>query len=186
MTRGVAISLSPHSGRFGRLGRLGLRLAAQPIAVALEIVDLAVVEQAVDEGRGQRRVVQDAPPLREALVRLSSYEESGSPPTSVVAATTTPHHDGGEMENDRRARPDFTAIDIATRWPALGQCEAASTWLRIQADLGLAARTIEAYARGLADYLKVCAREGIEPLRARGRSSWGRARRCFPAGTPSS
>jgi hypothetical protein len=38
--------------------------------------------------------------------------------------------------------------------------------LRIQADLGLAPRTIEAYARGLVDYLPVCEREGIDPLTA--------------------
>jgi hypothetical protein len=34
------------------------------------------------------------------------------------------------------------------------------------ADLGLAGRTLEAYARGLVDYLTVCAHEGIDPVTA--------------------
>ena len=58
----MAITLFPLSGGFRGIGRLGLRLAAQPIAVALEVVDLAVVEQAIDEGRGEGGVVQDATP----------------------------------------------------------------------------------------------------------------------------
>jgi len=52
------------------------------------------------------------------------------------------------------------------RWPTLARCPAALEWLGVQADLGLAARTLEAYARGLADYLVVCGREGIDPLTA--------------------
>jgi site-specific recombinase XerD len=55
---------------------------------------------------------------------------------------------------------------IATRWPVLAACPDALTWLRIQSDLGLAPRTIEAYARGLAEYLAVCQREGIDPQHA--------------------
>jgi integrase/recombinase XerD len=39
-------------------------------------------------------------------------------------------------------------------------------WLSLQTNLGLAPRTLDAYGRGLADYLRVCAREGIEPLTA--------------------
>lgn len=54
----------------------------------------------------------------------------------------------------------------AGRWPVLAHCPEALAWLRIQADLGLASRTLEAYSRGLADYLTVCTREGIEPLSA--------------------
>jgi site-specific recombinase XerD len=70
------------------------------------------------------------------------------------------------MGHDRRARVDHTTVDITARWPGLAHCDAALAWLRVQADLGLATRTIEAYARGLADYLGVCVREGIEPLTA--------------------
>ena len=54
----------------------------------------------------------------------------------------------------------------AAGWPALGTCPEAVAWLQVQADLGLAPRTIEAYGRGLADYFAVCRREGIEPLSA--------------------
>jgi integrase/recombinase XerD len=90
------------------------------------------------------------------------------------------------MEKVSCARPELTAVTIAARWPALTQCAEASTWLRVQADLGLAARTIDAYARGLADYLGLCAREGIDPLSA-GRAEVARyvcdlARRPHPRG----
>ncbi len=55
---------------------------------------------------------------------------------------------------------------LTTRWPILTTCSEAAAWLRIQADLGLAPRTLEAYARCLADYLAICQRESIEPLTA--------------------
>src|SRR5438270_12750606 len=55
---------------------------------------------------------------------------------------------------------------FADRWPVFSSCPEASAWLQIQTDLGLAPRTIEAYARGLADYLAVCEREGNDPLDA--------------------
>ncbi len=53
---------------------------------------------------------------------------------------------------------------LTARWSALSSCPEAVAWLQVQADLGLAPRTIEAYARGLADYLGVCQREGRNPL----------------------
>ena len=56
------------------------------------------------------------------------------------------------------------------RWSRSGRCSArhdrAVEWLRIWIDLGRAPRTIDAYARGLAEYLQVCEREGIDPLTA--------------------
>jgi len=55
---------------------------------------------------------------------------------------------------------------LADRWPVLAACTDALTWLQIQANLGLAPRTIEAYARGLSDYLTVCDCESIDPLTA--------------------
>ena len=55
---------------------------------------------------------------------------------------------------------------FAQRWPILQQCPDAVTWLEVQANLGLAPRTLEAYTRGLADYLAVCEREAIDPLTA--------------------
>jgi site-specific recombinase XerD len=52
------------------------------------------------------------------------------------------------------------------RWPVLARHREALDWLRIQSDLGMSPRTIDAYGRALADYLTVCQREGIEPLTA--------------------
>ena len=52
------------------------------------------------------------------------------------------------------------------RWPVLGRHERAAEWLRLWADLGRASRTIDAYARGLAEYLQVCERDGTDPLTA--------------------
>jgi integrase/recombinase XerD len=57
-------------------------------------------------------------------------------------------------------------LDPALRWRVLATCQDAISWLEIQTNLGLAPRTIEAYARGLADYLSVCQREGTDPLTA--------------------
>ncbi|ABH00172.1 possible site-specific recombinase, phage integrase family protein (plasmid) [Rhodococcus jostii RHA1] len=42
----------------------------------------------------------------------------------------------------------------------------AAEWLRIWTDLGRAPRTIDAYARGLAEYLLACEREGVDPVAA--------------------
>jgi integrase/recombinase XerD len=48
----------------------------------------------------------------------------------------------------------------------LSRHERAAEWLRVWADLGRAPRTIDAYARGLAEYLQVCERDGTDPLTA--------------------
>jgi integrase/recombinase XerD len=55
---------------------------------------------------------------------------------------------------------------LAGKWPVLGRHERAAEWLGIWADLGRAPRTIDAYARGLAEYLEACERDGIDPLAA--------------------
>src|SRR6186997_2310917 len=55
---------------------------------------------------------------------------------------------------------------VESRWPVLGRHDRAAEWLRIWTNLGRAPRTIDAYARGLAEYLQVCEREGIDPLTA--------------------
>lgn len=52
------------------------------------------------------------------------------------------------------------------KWPVLGRCEHAAGWLRMWADLGRAPRTIDAYARGLTEYLQLCEREGVDPVGA--------------------
>ena len=55
---------------------------------------------------------------------------------------------------------------LEEKWPVLGRHERAAEWLRIWVDLGRAPRTIDAYARGLAEYLLVCEREGIDRVDA--------------------
>jgi integrase/recombinase XerD len=56
--------------------------------------------------------------------------------------------------------------ELVKRWPVFGRHEVAAQWLRIWTDLGRASRTIDAYARGLAEYLAVCERERVDPLAA--------------------
>jgi integrase/recombinase XerD len=55
---------------------------------------------------------------------------------------------------------------LEEKWPVLGRHERAAEWLRVWTDLGRAPRTIDAYARGLAEYLLVCERERIDPVTA--------------------
>jgi integrase/recombinase XerD len=57
-------------------------------------------------------------------------------------------------------------VVLEEKWPVLARHERAAVWLQIWTDLGRAPRTIDAYARGLAEYLTVCEREGIDPLTA--------------------
>ena len=52
------------------------------------------------------------------------------------------------------------------RWPAVARHPMAAAWLKLQVQLGLASRTIDAYGRALADYLTVCERDCIDPLTA--------------------
>jgi hypothetical protein len=51
----------------------------------------------------------------------------------------------------------------AAAGPKLASCPDGLRWLSIQQGLGLAPRTIEAYARGLADFLVVCEQQGFDP-----------------------
>jgi integrase/recombinase XerD len=55
---------------------------------------------------------------------------------------------------------------VEAKWAVLTRHDRAREWLQIWTDLGRAPRTIDAYARGLAEYLQVCEREGIDPLTA--------------------
>lgn len=48
----------------------------------------------------------------------------------------------------------------------LTACPEALEWLRVETDLGMSPRTIDAYGRALADYLGVCRREDLDPLTA--------------------
>jgi site-specific recombinase XerD len=60
----------------------------------------------------------------------------------------------------------LSVAELLTRWPELSAHEDAAGWLRSQSDLGLAPRTIDAYARGLADYLAVCVRDHVDVVSA--------------------
>jgi integrase/recombinase XerD len=55
-------------------------------------------------------------------------------------------------------------VVLEEKRPDLGRHEQAAECLHIWTDLGRAPRTVDAYARGLAEYLEVCDREGIDPL----------------------
>jgi len=88
-------------------------------------------------------------------------------PAAVVALSGKRGRGGGTLSGDsgdKRMRVDSALL--TARWSALSSCPEAVVWLRVQAELGLASRTIEAYARGLADYLAVCQRDGHDPLTA--------------------
>ncbi len=60
----------------------------------------------------------------------------------------------------------MAAASVREKWPVLGRHERAAEWLSIWADLGRASRTIDAYARGLAEYLEACEHNGIDPVAA--------------------
>ncbi|MFI1330992.1 tyrosine-type recombinase/integrase [Streptomyces sp. NPDC020845] len=55
---------------------------------------------------------------------------------------------------------------LEEKWPVLGRHERAAEWLQVWTDPGRAPRTIDAYARGLAEYLQVCEREDVDPVAA--------------------
>jgi integrase/recombinase XerD len=52
------------------------------------------------------------------------------------------------------------------KWPVLARHERAAEWLRVWTDLGRAKRTIDAYARGLAEFLESCERTSVDPVAA--------------------
>lgn len=53
-----------------------------------------------------------------------------------------------------------------SRYPEVAQTPQPRAWLKIQADLGRAPNTVDAYGRGLDQYLAFCGVEGIVPTRA--------------------
>ncbi|MFC8935674.1 site-specific integrase [Rhodococcus sp. NPDC057135] len=57
-------------------------------------------------------------------------------------------------------------VTLENKWPVLGRHAQATEWLRLWADLGRAPRTIDAYARGLSEYLQMCEQESVDPLTA--------------------
>jgi integrase/recombinase XerD len=58
------------------------------------------------------------------------------------------------------------AESLAERWPILATVPPALAWLTMRANLGQAPRTLDAYARGLVEYLAFSAGSGTEPLAA--------------------
>ena len=58
------------------------------------------------------------------------------------------------------------ASTLSGKWLVMGRHERAAEWLGIWADLGRAPWTIDAYARGLAEYPEACERDGVDPLTA--------------------
>ena len=68
----------------------------------------------------------------------------------------------------------FTALSArGAKWPVPARHEHAATWLQAWEDLVRAPRTLDAYARGLAQYLSLCEREGVDPLVAGWANVWG-------------
>src|SRR3954463_4390837 len=59
------------------------------------------------------------------------------------------------------------AAPLWERWPALTAVPPALAWLSMRADLGLAHRSTDAYARGLSEYLLFCAAAAADALTAR-------------------
>ena len=88
-----------------------------------------------------------------AFEHLKSYVESAG----VIMVPRCNHGLGRWLERHDGAEE---------KWPVLGRHEQAAAWLPVWTDLGRAARTIDAYARGLAEYLLVCEREGVDPVAA--------------------
>ena len=57
-------------------------------------------------------------------------------------------------------------VVLREKWPVIGRHEQAATWLQIWTDLGRAHRTIDAYTRGLAEYLPMCERKDVDSVKA--------------------
>jgi integrase/recombinase XerD len=52
------------------------------------------------------------------------------------------------------------------KWPVFSRHAQAAQWLQVWFDLGRAPRTIDAYARGLGEFLLLCERGGVDPVAA--------------------
>jgi hypothetical protein len=74
----------------------------------------------------------------------------------AAAAVAVSKEEGARGRNPSLGKRGITVVDVenvslAHRWPVVGANPQAMGWLQMQANLGLAPRTIEAYARGLTD-----------------------------------
>jgi len=63
------------------------------------------------------------------------------------------------------ANRTFVAFEVE-RYPYLQSCEPACTWIRIQANLGLAQNTLHAYARSLNDFLAFTDKSAVDAMTA--------------------
>jgi site-specific recombinase XerD len=59
-----------------------------------------------------------------------------------------------------------TTLPLREKWPILERHDRAAEWLQVWTDLGRAPRTIDAYGRGLAEYLEICERDHVDPITA--------------------
>ena len=59
------------------------------------------------------------------------------------------------------------AASLQERWPTLAAVPPALAWLSMRADLGIAPRTLDAYARGLSEYLAFCTALEADPVQAK-------------------
>jgi hypothetical protein len=62
--------------------------------------------------------------------------------------------------------PELSPYSFVDRWSAVNKCAPAVSWLRMQANLGLAQGTLTVYARSLDCYLSACGEAGIDPVQA--------------------
>lgn len=67
---------------------------------------------------------------------------------------------------DTRRGPQGPGVGMVARWPRLAGCPSAVEWLEMLEDLGRAPRTVEAYARGVVDYLGFCDRAAVDVIAA--------------------
>jgi len=75
----------------------------------------------------------------------------------------------------------------ASQWPEIAAVPEASQWMALQADVGLAPLTVEAYGRGLAQFLRFCREAKVEPVRGAERQhilAWIRSMREQPVRHP--
>lgn len=70
------------------------------------------------------------------------------------------------MEVERRDLTPASAPQATQRPHPVDSGIRTATWLQAWEDLGRAPRTLDAYARGLAEYLALFEREGVDPLAA--------------------
>jgi integrase/recombinase XerD len=97
------------------------------------------------------------------LITASTWEVVGM--GLVPEDRASARSDEPEARTDVRWR-EHAAADtpeaIEARWPTLVSSPMAIGWLSLQRDLGRSPRTVEAYARSLADYLGFCDRVGVD------------------------